>query len=145
MMAATESRPGSERVTAAHANTLFSYSVMKSTRARPPGFSPEGEEAHMDGPHRSEGRLFCLDVLRETASVSGNQLLWTTVAESGHQKRSGSESFLQKCTSGRWPSVKICKMTSSFHMFISLKKKRIKIIIEMIRRHMREFGTRHVV
>lgn len=47
---------------------------MKSTRARPRSFSPEGEGAHMDRPHGSEGRLFCLDALRETASVSGNKL-----------------------------------------------------------------------
>lgn len=55
----------------------------------------------MDSPHRSEGRLFCLDVVHETASVPGNQLRWIRVADSVHQRRSRSNSFLEKSNSGR--------------------------------------------
>lgn len=42
----------------------------------------------------------------------------------------------KKSNSGRWPSVKICKMTSGLHLFF-LKKKNKNTY-----RHMREFGMR---
>lgn len=100
-----QSGQGRERATAAHCFP----SVIKSCSTS--WISPEGEEAHIDSPHRSEGRLFSLDAFHETACLlSGNRPLWMRFSASEQFwfqlfPRSGTGAFDQVSKHTGWPQV----------------------------------------
>lgn len=103
--------------------TRYFPSVIKSSRARPRAFPRRVKRPTWTVPAGQRGGCFAWTWFMRLHLCLGTSFFGAELQILDVRGDLGPTLFSKKMNSGRWPSVKICKMTSGLtHLFIYLRK-----------------------